>query len=162
MRHKKVKLSAMLLLGIGLSLLQAQEAIPATGGNASGSGGMASYTVGQIVYTTNAGTDGSAAQGVQQPFEISIVTGLEEAKDITIQYIVYPNPANDYLILKIQGKVRTQCIASIYDIKGNLLENKKNIGSETIFNMSNLIPAAYLMKVSVNEKEIIIFRIVKK
>ena len=162
MQHKKVKLIAMLLLGIGLSLLQAQEAIPATGGNASGSGGTASYTVGQIEYTTNTSADGSAAQGVQQPFEISIVTGLEEAKDITLQYIVYPNPSKDYLILKIQGKVQKQCIASLYDIKGNLLENKKIEDSETTFNMSNLIPAAYLMKVSVNEKEIIIFKIVKK
>ena len=102
MLNKKVKLSALLLLGFGLAGLQAQEAIPATGGNGSGSGGSVSYTVGQIVYTTITGTNGSSAQGVQQPFEISVVTGIPEAKDISIEIIVYPNPAQDFIMLKIE------------------------------------------------------------
>jgi len=50
--------------------LQAQETIPASGGKASGSGGTASYSFGQVVYTTYTGTNGLVAQGVQQPFEI--------------------------------------------------------------------------------------------
>jgi hypothetical protein len=62
-------------LTFSLSTIHAQEAIPAGGGNASGSGGSASYSVGQVVYTTNTGTNGSAAQGVQQPYEISVVSG---------------------------------------------------------------------------------------
>ncbi|MGC8754863.1 MAG: hypothetical protein ACP5QJ_07625, partial [Thermosulfidibacteraceae bacterium] len=78
MRHKKLKLSAVLLLGLGLTGLQAQESVNATGGNASGNGGTVAYSVGQVVYTTNTGTNGSVAQGVQQPFEISVVSGIEE------------------------------------------------------------------------------------
>lgn len=62
MRHKKIKLCAVLLLGLGLTRLQAQEAIPASGGNATGNGGSASYSVGQVVYTTNTGTNGSAVR----------------------------------------------------------------------------------------------------
>jgi len=49
MRHKRLKLSAVLLLGLGLTGLQAQESVNATGGNASGSGGSVSYSVGQVV-----------------------------------------------------------------------------------------------------------------
>ena len=45
MRHKRLKLSAVLLLGLGLTGLQAQTSVNATGGNASGSGGSASYSV---------------------------------------------------------------------------------------------------------------------
>ena len=77
MRHKRLQLIAVLLLVIGLTRLQAQETIPAIGGNASGSGGSVSYSVGQAVYTTNTGTNGSVPQGVQQPFEISVETGNE-------------------------------------------------------------------------------------
>ena len=86
MKYKKKLLTAVMLLGLGgLTSLQAQEAIPATGGEASGSGGSASYTVGQVVYTTNVGTNGnSVAEGVQQPYEISVVTGIPEAKDISL------------------------------------------------------------------------------
>ena len=50
-----IKLSVVLLIGIGLTGLQAQEAIPALGSNASGSGGTVNYMVGQVVYTTNTG-----------------------------------------------------------------------------------------------------------
>ena len=76
MKHKKVKLS-VLLLGLGLTT-QAQEVTTTTGGNASGSGGTVTYSVGQIVYATNTGTNGSVAQGVQQTYEISIVLGIED------------------------------------------------------------------------------------
>ncbi|MEJ5266144.1 MAG: hypothetical protein WHT29_12590, partial [Bacteroidales bacterium] len=103
MRHKKLKLSAIILLGLGLTGLQAQESVNATGGNAFGSGGSVSYSVGQVVYTTNSGTNGSVAQGVQQPYEISVVTGLEEAKGINLSVSAYPNPTTDYLTLRIDA-----------------------------------------------------------
>jgi len=101
MKYKKLKLSVILLLGLGLTGLQAQTSINATDGNASGSGGSVSYSVGQVVYTTNTGTTGSVAQGVQQPFEILVVTGLEEAKGINLSVSAYPNPTTDYLTLEV-------------------------------------------------------------
>jgi hypothetical protein len=70
--------------------VHAQSTIPATGGNAAGNGGSVSYTVGQIVYTTVSGTNGSVAQGVQQPYEISVVTGIEN-KEINLSCSIYSN-----------------------------------------------------------------------
>ena len=84
MRHKRLKLSTVLLLGLGLTGVQAQTSVNATGGDASGGGGSVSYSVGQVVYTTHTGTSGSVAEGVQQPYEISVVTGLEEAQSINL------------------------------------------------------------------------------
>ena len=161
MRHKKVELGVLLLLGLGLTGLQTQEAIPASGGNVSGSGGSASYSVGQVVYTTNPGTNGSVAQGVQQPYEISVVTGIEEAKGINLMISAYPNPTTDFLILKIEGNVQTQFIASLYDMNGKLLDNKKVTANETSIVMSNLVPATYFVKVTVGNKEVKTFKIIK-
>lgn len=161
MKCKKLKLSAVLLLSLGLTGLQAQEAIPATGGNASGGGGSVSYSVGQVVYTTNTGTNGSVAQGVQQPYEISVVTGIEQAKGINLICSAYPNPTTDFLTLKVDGDVKTQYIASLYDINGKLLKSKKIVGNETSINMSNLVPATYFIKVSNNNKELKTFKIIK-
>lgn len=96
MRHKRLKLSAVLLLGLGLTGLQAQTSVNATDGDVSGSGGSVSYSVGQVVYTTHTGTSGSVAEGVQQPYEISVVTGLEEAQSINLSVTAYPNPTTDY------------------------------------------------------------------
>ena len=79
--------------------LNAQETIPASGGEASGSGGSVSYTIGQLVYSTITGTnDNSIAQGVQQPYEISIVSGIAEADEINLKILAYPNPVTDFLI----------------------------------------------------------------
>ena len=75
MKHKKTITSVAFLL-LGLGGLQAQQSPTATGGEATGTGGTASYSVGQVVYTTNTGTNGSMAQGVQQPYEISTTVGI--------------------------------------------------------------------------------------
>lgn len=161
MRHKRLKLSAILLLGFGLTGLQAQEAITATGGNASGSGGSASYSVGQVVYQTNTGANGSAAQGVQQPYEISVVIGIDEAKDINLTVAAYPNPTTDFLTLKVENYDKENLTYQLYDISGKLLENKKIEGNETNLVMSNLIPASYFLKVTDNNKEVKTFKIIK-
>jgi len=160
MKHKRLKLSAVLLLGLGLTGLQAQETIPATGGNASGSGGTVSYSVGQVVYTTNTGTNGSVAQGVQQPFEISVVTGIEQTA-INLAISAYPNPTTDFLRLKVESEKLKDLSYQLYDLNGKLLQNKKIEGNETSIVMSNLVPATYFVKVTEGNKEVKTFKIIK-
>ena len=164
MRHKKLKLSAVLLLGLGLTGLQAQTSVNATGGNASGSGGSASYSLGQVVYTTNIGANGSVAQGVQQPFEISVVTAIEEAKGINLSVTAYPNPTTDFLQLKVDAST-TLSIQSmsyqLYDMNGKLLQSEKITGNQTSIVMSNLVPANYFVKVIQGNKEVKTFKIIK-
>ena len=161
MRHKRLKLSAILLLGLGLTGLQAQESVNATGGNASGSGGSASYSVGQVVYTTNTGTNGSVSQGVQQPYEISTVTGLEKGKSINLLITAYPNPITDYLTLEVKGIKPSNLNFQLYDIDGKLLQIGKLIGAKTQIDMSNYVPSTYFLRVISENKSIKKFKIVK-
>lgn len=160
MLTKTLKLVIVFLYSLGLTSLHAQQAIVASGGNATGDGSTVSYSVGQVVYSviTNSG---SVAQGVQQPYEISVVTAIEAAKDISLEISVYPNPANDYLKLKIDGDVNTQCIASLYDINGTLLQTIKIEGNETSIVMSNYASSTYFLKVTDKQKEIKTFKIIK-
>ena len=46
--------------------VHAQEALTASGGDASGIGGSSSYSIGQVFYSNYIGLNGSEAQGVQQ------------------------------------------------------------------------------------------------
>jgi len=165
MKYKKLKFSALLLLGLGLTGLQAQESVNATGGNASGSGGTVSYSVGQVVYTTNIGTNGSVAQGVQQPFEISVVLAIEEAKGINLTVSAYPNPTTDYLTLEVDASttLSIQSMAyQLYDMQGKLLQNEKITSNQTSIVMSNLVPTTYFVKVIESNKEVKTFKIIKK
>jgi hypothetical protein len=162
MRYPRLKLAAVLLLVLGLTEVQAQATIPAAGGNASGSGGRVSYTVGQIGYTTHTGATGSVAQGVQQPYEISVETGLEYTK-INLVVSAYPNPTTDYLILTVKDfELSTLPLSfSLYDINGKLLQTEKIEGSETSIVMSGLVSNIYLVKIVQGNKEAKTFKIIK-
>ncbi|MDD4490443.1 MAG: T9SS type A sorting domain-containing protein [Paludibacter sp.] len=159
-----LKLSTVLLLGLGLTGLQAQTSANATGGDASGGGGSASYSIGQVVYTTNTGTNGSVAQGVQQPYEILVVTAIEETKGIKLSVMAYPNPTTDYLTLEIDASA-TLTIQSmmyqLYDMQGKHLQSQKITGFQTSIAMGNLVPATYFVKIVQDNKEVKIFKIIK-
>jgi hypothetical protein len=161
MKYKQTKLSTLLLLGIGLTSLHAQENVNATGGNASGNGGSASYSVGQVTYNTNTGTNGSVTQGVQQAYEISVVTEIETAKSISLTISAYPNPTTDYLTLEIQEFELSGLSYQLYDMNGKTLLNEKITNSLTNIAMSNLVPTTYFIKVIAGNKEIKTFKIIK-
>ena len=162
MRRKQLKLSVVLLLGLGFATsVLAQEAIPASGGNASGSGGSVSYSIGQVLYATNIGTNGSMAEGVQQPFEISVVVGIDQGRDINLKCTAYPNPATDLLTLEVEIPDNENLFFQLYDILGKLLVSKKLIDIKTTIPMSNLAPAIYFLKVTDNETVVKTFKIIK-
>jgi hypothetical protein len=162
-RRKSKAIGGAVLFSIALflSTASAQNTNPTTGGNATGSGGSVSYSVGQVVYTTNVGTTGSVAQGVQQPYEISIVIGLEEAKEINLKVSAFPNPTKEFLNLKVENYNVDNLSYQLFDIQGKLLESKKIESKETSIVTSNLVPATYFLKVIESNKEIKTFKIVK-
>ena len=147
MKYKKVKIS-VLLLGLGLTA-QAQQATTATGSDASGSGGTVAYSVGQIVYTTNTGTNGSVAQGVQQPYEISIVLGIDN-HTINLELTAYPNPTTNFLTLNVGNAELSTLNFQLYDILGKLIESRKIISSSETIAIENLPTATYFLKVTNN------------
>jgi hypothetical protein len=167
MNPKELKLS-VLLLSFGLTA-QAQQATVAAGGTASGNGGTVSYSIGQVVYTTSTGTNGSVAQGVQQAYEITVVTGIEEAKEISLEVSAYPNPTTDYLTLNIGASISFNdkpMSYKLYDMNGKIIETQKIINDQTMIEMSNLLPANYFLTVekTMDEKstqEVKTFKITK-
>ena len=158
MKYKKVKIS-VLLLGLGLTA-QAQQATTATGSDASGSGGTVAYSVGQIVYTTNTGTNGSVAQGVQQPYEIYIVLGIDN-HTINLELTAYPNPTTNFLTLNVGNAELSTLNFQLYDILGKLIESRKIISSSETIAIENLPTATYFLKVTNNNNEVKTFKIIK-
>ena len=147
----------------GLSAtLKAQGTIPATGGNASGSGGSVSYTVGQVLYNTLAGINGTEAQGVQQPYEISVVTAIKNTEEINLECSVYPNPTSGLAKLVFKSPDYENLRFQLYDINGVLLLDKKVESVETEISLENLSSSVYFLKVIKNYVEVKVFKIVKR
>ncbi len=159
MNYKKIKLSALLLLGFGLTA-QAQQATTATGGDATGSGGSVAYSVGQIVYTTHTGTTGSVAQGVQQPYEISVVLGIENSL-IDLDISAYPNPTTHHLTLSIGNDISETLHFQLCDLSGKIIERRKISNRTETIHMENLATGPYFLKVSNSNNEVKIFKIIK-
>jgi len=145
----------------GFVSLQAQQAISAAGGNAAGTGGTVSYTVGQAVYTTNANLSGTVTQGCQQPYEILAVTGLEEAIGIDVTFEVYPNPSTDYVKLTVVGYEPENLSFRLFNSSGSLIRYKKIKENETVIEMDGLPPATYYLYIHDNVKEVKTFKIIK-
>jgi hypothetical protein len=160
----KIYLLTLTLCVLVLIRVQAQTNISTTGGNAIGSGGLVSYTLGQVSCTTQSSTSGTITQGVQQPFEIFVQTALEQAKYISLQLQVFPNPVNDLLKLSIvpSATINIQSLSyQLYNINGNLLNTNNIESSETNIVMSNLTSGTYLLKVIQGNTNIKIFKIIK-
>ena len=162
MKHFCRLFIAFCLFGCGTVAIQAQNSIPATGGNAAGTGGTVSYTIGQLVYTPISGETGMVSQGVQQPYDITVITAIEEASEISLEISVYPNPAVGYVNLKI-GKYDTYNLRyMLFDMNGMLFQERKVEGDETLIQLGNLLPGIYFLRVTDNNKEIKTFKIIKK
>ena len=157
MKHKKTITSVAFLL-MGLGGLHAQESSTAAGGEATGTGGTSSYSVGQVVYTTATGTNGSLAQGVQQPYEISVTIGIKETS-INLELSVYPNPTTDYLTLKVDDFETLNF--QLIDLQGKIIANKKVTNATTIIKMEELAKALYFLNVTKNNKVVKSFKIIK-
>jgi len=158
MKNKKLIFSAFLLV-IGLTA-QAQQATTATGGDATGSGGSVAYSVGQIVYTTHTGTTGSVAQGVQQPYEISVVLGIENSL-IDLDISAYPNPTTQNLTLSIGNDISETLHFQLCDLSGKIIERRKISNRTETIHMENLATGPYFLKVSNANNEVKIFKIIK-
>jgi hypothetical protein len=158
MKNKKIKLS-ILLLSLGLAL-QAQQTSTATGGSASGSGGTVTYSVGQVAYTTNQGANGTVAQGVQQPFEISVVTGNGN-NNINLEIVAYPNPTTDFLTLNINNYDLTNFSYQLFDAGGKIIESRKITSVSETIRMGKLPGGIYFLRVINNNQTIKTFKIIK-
>lgn len=157
MKHKKTIASIAFSL-LGILGLHAQESPTATGGEATGTGGTVSYSVGQIVYTSSAGTNGSISQGVQQHFETPETLGINE-EAINSQMVVYPNPVINYLQLKIENT--DNLTYQLVDVQGKIIETKKVNANYTTIKMDNLPKATYFLKVTSSKQTVKTFIIIK-
>jgi hypothetical protein len=144
------------------SILFGQQAVLTAGADVAGTGGTVSYSVGQVVCQTHTGTSGSVTEGVQQPYEISVLSSIKATTGITMTCSAYPNPTADYLILKVENYAFDNLRYQLFDMQGKLLESKIITSDQTNIPMNAFTPATYLLKVIHPNNEITTFSIIKR
>lgn len=137
----------------------AQQAVPASGGNASGSGGSVSFTVGQVAYTEASGSGGSATQGVQHAYEIFELGADAVFADVSLT--AYPNPTQDYLMLHI-GSVLESLRYGIFDANGRNVTGGTISLADTSIDLSAMAKGIYILKLMSKNNTVHSFKIIKK
>ncbi len=157
--RKTILLMACCLLGWGAHLFAQQDAV-SSGGTASGTGGSVTYTVGEANYINTTSANGTITQGVQQPWEIFLLTGINE-KNIAADITLFPNPTLNYIILSVTNGNTEDLLYQLFDMNGKKLEEKRLDGTQTNINMADYANAAYFIKVTNSKNESKEFKVIK-
>lgn len=148
-----------MLACFAVSVTSAQESSVSAGGDATGSGGSASYSIGQVAYISANDGSFSSSEGVQQPYEVSIVTAVNEMAS-TVSYTVFPNPTVSGVNLSLSennGNLNVQ----LFNIEGKMISEEKINGLNTNVQMEALASGTYLLNVTDNKKVVKTFRVIK-
>lgn len=156
MNKKQLFFSGLALLGI--TTLQAQQSVHASGGLATGAGGTATYSIGQAFDTYNSGATASVAEGVQQAAEVMLGIELTE---INLQLAMYPNPTTNYLTLGFGDYETTGVAYQLFDLQGKEVNKKVTAQKDNTIEMSAYPTGTYLLTITKNEKPIKIYKVIK-
>jgi hypothetical protein len=156
---KRIILIAFVLLGT--HSIYSQETITTSGGEATGSGGSSSYSVGQIVYTTHTGASGSISQGVQQSVELFTLSN-PDLTTVNLTAVTYPNPTSNYVVLAISDANLSNLNYVLYDLQGRIVTKGLTTQANTQIDMHSLATGTYVLKINQNSQELKTFKIIKK
>jgi hypothetical protein len=157
----KTKPFIITIVFAGFISLHAQGGPVVSGGNATGAGGTVSYSIGQVDYISVTGSNGNINQGLQQPFEF-FTMGIEEDKDIQLEFSVYPNPTNSYILLKTDKEDLSGLYYQLFDMNGKQLSNRNISSPVTQIELEQYATGSYLLKVGNANQSLKTFKIIKK
>lgn len=155
----KIKSFLIFLLLLQSTFLFSQSTTLSAGGDITESDGSLSYSIGQVFYGTITHSDGMVQQGIQQPYEIYILSN--ENQVLAAEINVYPNPATDYLRLNIENYQGQSYQYKLYNAAGSMIEGNVIKNSTTRINFSDLISGTYLLQIIYQQDQVQTFKIIK-
>lgn len=144
---------------LGMAGVQAQVSVNSAGGNAQGSGGSSSYSIGQTFVQSQSNGTASVLQGVQQAV---VLTNLGTSKLGNHIVLVYPNPTTDYLELQLSKAPKWRYWFVLYDAHGKAVRKLSIDEVLTTLHLGDLPAANYTACVyDEREQELQTFKIIK-
>ena len=150
-------------LGLSSAYCNAQSNVITSGANGNGAAGSVSFTIGQLDYINANSTAGDINQGVQQPFEIYKVTGLDDMQLAGLDIQISPNPSFGAMTLLINGASFEQkkLSYSIQSINGDRLAYQSITNRQTPIKLEHLAAATYFLTIYAEQVKIATYKIVK-
>lgn len=110
-----------------------------------------SYSLAKLEDGNFPNTTAELLQRVLNFFDVA--TGLDEGADMPAHEVkVYPNPANDHLMLEIHRYQNADCIVEVFDVWGQkVIHNHSETQAIVKLNVRNLSPGTYFYKISAGQ-----------
>ena len=160
MKIKFTLYKLLLLFTFLFSEVKAQQSVNTSGSDAVGIGGSVAFSIGLVAYTTNFGSNGSIAQGVQHAYEIYAVGITEEKFDIFLN--AFPNPTLGILTIQISDCNNQNLSYQLLDMQGKILNSAKIVAQQSQIDMNLLPNASYFINIINQENKVIkTFEIIK-
>lgn len=160
MRNIKI-VTLICSLSLYVTQMNAQETVAAAGMNHSGVNGSVSATLGQVFCSPHASVSAFLIEGVQQPYEISVITSVHNYWIPQIDICVYPNPATDRITISVNNEGVDNLAFRLNDAKSALLDQGNITDSETPVEMLRYTTGTYYLSVFRSGVLIRSFKIVK-
>jgi hypothetical protein len=138
----------MILSQASFGQIIVRSSLSCLGSTVSDKGFILRQTIGQASNTNVLNNEGlGLRQGFQQP--IASYNSLKAV--LPIDFTLYPNPADDMVLLKFQEEI-SKCTISVRDINGILLsELKVETLHEEWLDLKNFMPGIYIITVNINK-----------
>ncbi len=157
---KTFVLGIVLLLARGS--LSAQTATVSAGGDDQNLTGSLNFTIGQTLYTTSSNSNEEIIQGIQIPYDISILVSTNDFVSNSIQLSIYPNPTEDFIKLEANEEVfDDELYYELHNSKSIKLSSSAFSANQFI-SMRDLNSGVYLLTVRKNNQIIKTFKVIKK
>ena len=141
--------------------LSAQQSVNTSGKNVSQNNTSVSYSIGEVYYNTTSNTNSVITQGTQQPYEIYLISGIGNEKDVML-ITAFPNPTSSTIKIVIQDIKLDGLNYKLYDLLGKEILSGDIQNNQTELDLNNLMPAVYFIKVFRYNSTLKYFKIIKK
>jgi hypothetical protein len=170
-----MKLSKLILISlflfvmalIGTVTVKAQQVLSTAGNHSENGTVQLSWTIGEPVISTFSNGSNILTQGMHQTK--LTVTAIEEIELSGLGISAFPNPASDFVNLKVTclspvlpDEMWKEFSFQLYDMKGKVIMQKQIGSAETIINMEDYAPSTYFLKVTIDKKIVKTFKIIKQ
>ena len=140
--------------------LPAQQVVATAGNTFNNENGSLSYTIGEGVAQTLMNGDKAITQGFHQTtMSVSMVSQI---KDLDFSISVSPNPASNFLMIKVTKENLYGLQYFLFDINGKLITQEKLVGPETFVSVDQLKKGFYIIKIQEGILELKAFKIIKE
>ena len=143
------------------SLSYAQQGPVAAGTSTAGAGGSISYSIGQIDYIAPTGSGGNSNEGLQQPYELFIVSTSVKEIDNSVSVTMFPNPVSNFVSIDFKNSKFQDYSYQLTDANGKLISENKITEAQSKINVAELNSGIYFILISNSSSPIKTYKLIK-